>query len=217
MNKKQIYFSSIFLLACSNIFCTSNQPLWTNKIGEKHSHKKSGKFFLGPAIAIFHSQDNLYKEIHQQETLTPMIQLQYDIASNFVIWSDLGFFYNDGNVESVNPIYADKKATIYHLFGGLGLKIQYPFNNKANIFFKVGPSLMYVHVNHNVPGIKKNIDELEVGLTVGGGLQALIKRNWYVSIFTDYMYNRKTIAHPTHPKKIDLGGFLTGIGINYKF
>jgi len=231
MNYKKLV-SFLFIFAISPIiFCEESKEIEinddieseeTNEIKTKSTTKNFSiyKFFIGPAIAVFHSQDKLYKEIHQEETLTPMIQIQANISPHFSLWSDLGFFYNDGYFADANTIQSEPKAKIYHLFFGLGVKAQMNFSNDANIFLKAGPSLMYYHRKQNLPATPSTISKTGFGATIGTGIQAPIKNNFYITIFGDYMFNEKTVKNPKYPtrsKRINLGGFLTGLGLQYKF
>ena len=70
---------------------------------------------------------------------------------------------------------------------------------------------------HNIPLAKKTTTRTSFGFTIGTGVQALIKNNWYATIFGDYIDSHKTLKHPYTPQKINLGGFLTGLGLQYKF
>ena len=178
---------------------------------------KLHNFLFGPAIAIYHSHDNVYKEIHQQETLTPMLQLQANISKHFALWSDFGFLYNDGYIKEASQLSHDPKARIYHILFGLGVKAQYFFDNYSNIFLKAGPSLIYFNFKHRLPLIDQSISKTTFGLTLGTGIQAQIKNNWYTTIFADYMFNKTKFKHPTSSQKIDAGGFLTGLALQYKF
>ena len=213
--KKQIIFSLLLIALSSNSFCKENEMQETTR-------KNFGlyDFFLGPAVAVFHSRENMYKEVHQQETLTPMLQLQVKISPHFGLWSDLGFFYNDGHFEDANGIFADTKSSIYHIFFGLGLKAQHCFRESSNIYIKAGPSLMYYNRKQNLPATPRTLDGTGFGATIGTGVQLHIRNNWYTNLFADYMFNRKTIKNPKYPtrtKRIDIGGFLTGLGLQYKF
>jgi len=180
--------------------------------------------FLGPALAVFHSRDILYKNIHQKETATPIIQLQADISEHFSLWSDLGFMYNEGHYDYANIIHANTKAKIYHIFFGTGIKAKHYFKKDANIFLKIGPSFIHYRLKSNspsiFPSIPKVINKHGFGCTFGTGIQAPIKNNFYFNLFADYMLNRRTTRNdnfPNHSTGADIGGILTGIGLQYKF
>ena len=189
-----------------------------SKIDKTNKYIPSYSLQIGPAIGIFHSHDNLYRNIHNEATLTYILQIQLRMKALVAIWSDIGFFMNDGKMQNTHEVTGQfHDIDIYHLTCGLGLKMHSNINKHFNVFAKLGPNIMAIWCKRNYIYLPKTTEKICIGATTGCGFEGLIKNNWYMNIFVDYLYNRKSFDMAVETRQVNIGGILCGIGLNYKF
>ncbi|KPK33356.1 MAG: hypothetical protein AMS24_01480 [Chlamydiae bacterium SM23_39] len=184
----------------------------TNSVNDQNNYIYDFSVQLKPAY--FYPQDNKFRDIYGSGFMI-LTEIDGRVYENVHIWADIGFFTEDGKVDSVS-----KKSRIYLIPTGVGLKYLHTiYENRLGVYAKIGINYLYMKNKQNYQYVKNKTHKNVIGGTFGIGMVGTIQENFIGSVFLDYLYDKRKIHDSNSNQKFSVygGGLVVGIGLGYCF
>lgn len=171
-------------------------------------YSKAGYITFKPAY--FHPQDKVCEKIYKGGFI-PLGEVGFFCSKNISLSIESGYFKRKSTITSFDETSSTRLTMIpTSLFFGYS----YPVKKRLDIYFKIGPNLLYEKTWVNISNLKPLVKKWSPGASFSIGTRFIILRHFFGEIFTDYYLNHKKIDDRGH---IFLGGWIFGGGLGYYF
>jgi len=113
-----------------------------------------------------------------------------------------------------------QKTFLWSVPFSLGLKAAYAILPDIQYYATIGPRYFYIHQHNNSPYVDKNQSSNELGFFINTGFNCLVSDHFIIDIFGEYscakahIESKKSDVYPTNAQ---IGAFIVGGGLGYKF
>ena len=178
---------------------------------------KLSAFEVLPAFkaAYFYPSDHRFRDVYSDAGLYSF-ETSVQSWRNIYSWASLGFLYTSGK-----SIGESKKAELYMIPIGLGLKYLFRDNQRIQPYLGLGLVVAYTHIYNDSKFVMRNQTKWGVGGIAKTGFLTYVSQSIFFDFFLDYTYLKSTFDTPRNKvvinRKGDLSGLSIGGGIGYRF
>lgn len=161
--------------------------------------------------AYFHPDDKYMRKTYKGGLLATF-ELAYPIFSRLKLIGDVGLF-------SKRAKKGDLKTHIYFIPISLGLRYHILITENISLFFRGGGNGFYLKVKNRYNNLKNTVEKNGYGAVFGTGMDGKLRGGWLISIFFDYLYDKKSVYDKFFERRVakNLGGWAIGGALGYHF
>lgn len=182
---------------------------------QKQKNERVSLFLIEIKPAYFYFQDNTFRHIYGHGACLTSFEADIRLKQDLRIWAEAGYLYKTGHVKSAYN--AKAKITLVPVSFGLKYFVNLP--KGIHIYAKIGPNWYYCKTKQNYAYVPSKITKKGYGATFGIGGLIYVGKDFYLDLFSNYLYDKKEFTDPTSNSRIKryFGGATAGLGIGYQF
>jgi len=164
-------------------------------------------YSLKVRIAAFWPMSNRFQKIYGDVIPSYQIEGGVTFLDRYQVWVNFDWIYKRGHSYSLNDYTSVNIGNL-----SVGMNILHHFSKAFTFYAGLGPALGIITIHNRSTNIHKNETKHLISLNVKSGFLYYFNCHYFADFFVDYLYQMTSFR-----KKVDVGGFKTGIGIGICF
>jgi len=210
------------MLNCIFLFLLIFVPWESMHAASTRSRQKSpkingspkGHIYTEAKAAYFHPTDKDFRKVYSGGGIYGF-EVTGQAWRNIYAWGSGDYFHKSGS-----SIGSGNSSKITFVPLGFGLKYLFPMRF-VDIYAGAGMLTTYLHMKDDSPFVIHSVSKWGLGAVVKTGANFIIKKHFFIDLFTSYSF-MKIGFHNTHHGKVirhhaDLSGWSIGGGVGYRF
>jgi len=167
---------------------------------------------IKPSYLLF--QDKTFRKILGNGDFMISTEVDFSIVKPLYFFAELGYLRAKGY-----SIPSHILVSLQMIPFSLGLKGIFPIKSSLSLYIKAGPNWIGLKENSDYIYFKHGVFKYTFGATSGAGLLIHVYENFFLDLFTNFIYGRKSYIDKYSNIRIKryFGGFQFGAGLSFSY
>ncbi len=193
----------------------SSEEACVPKKQECNEEKCYARSVVESKIGYFFFSDSKMRKIYNRGGVDVQISGSFSVWESLQIYGSVEYFKKYGQ-----SLGGHQRTDVWELPLSLGIKQVFKVAYPIDYYFTIGPRFFIVHVHMDSSYVTSHLSGNGLGGFVNTGFNFFPNEHFVVDVFAEYSYKQMSFHSSvtnSYGNKVNVGGFVIGLGIGYAF